>query len=217
MAEATTAPAAPAGNAPPPTALTPGAPPPAPAAAAPVVPAAPVDPKAAAPVTPAAPAEIELKLPDGVKFDDATLKTLKDAAKDLGLDGEKASKVAALVANGQKSLREQALKSHEAQVAGWDKALATDKEFGGADFEVNKVLALKAIEKFATPELRKFLGESGLGSHPELVRVFVRVGKAIAEDSVTGTRSATGKASDDSALLRQIYDHPSSAPTLPKE
>ena len=38
---------------------------------------------------------------------------------------------------------------------------------------------------FATPELKKALNETGFGNHPELVRLFVKIGKSLSEDSFT--------------------------------
>lgn len=81
------------------------------------------------------------------------------------------------------------------QVADWGTATKEDKEIGGEKFEANLTRAKQAMDKFATPELREFLETSGMGNHPELIRVFVKVGAAMSEDSLVtsnekGQRSA---------------------------
>jgi hypothetical protein len=38
------------------------------------------------------------------------------------------------------------------------------------------------VTGFGTPELRTLLNESGLGNHPEVIRMMYRAGKAISED-----------------------------------
>jgi hypothetical protein len=89
----------------------------------------------------------------------------------------------------------QAQAQHDARVAEWEGLTKSDKEFGGAKFDENMVMAKTALKQFGSPELVKLLNDSGLGNHPELVRVFVRAGKAISEDTfVTGGQSAAGKA-----------------------
>jgi hypothetical protein len=59
----------------------------------------------------------------------------------------------------------------------------TDKELGGTALDGNIRLAQSALTKFGTPELRAALDTTGMGNHPEVVRVFTRIGKAMAEDT----------------------------------
>ena len=58
--------------------------------------------------------------------------------------------------------------------------------------DANRAIAAKAIDKFCGPEVRQILEQSGLGNHPALVRAFVRIGKTISEDSISGA-AAGGK------------------------
>lgn len=146
----------------------------------------------------------ELKLPDGVQAGEG-LEKFKGLAKEFGWKGEQAQKVLELFAEQQKaadvSSRAQLDKMH----AGWLESMKADKEIGGADFEANGQLARKAMLRFATPELRTFLNDSGLGNHPELVRLMCRVGKAVAEDSISGSSGAAPGNSDPEKYLRELY------------
>lgn len=111
----------------------------------------------------------------------------KATAKELKLSQEAAQRLADLQV---KALGKQAEQMANVR-AQWLEQTKTDKEFGGEALAENLGVAKKAMEAFATPQLRQLLNESGLGNHPEIVRAFVRVGKAISEDGrvVTGSKS----------------------------
>jgi hypothetical protein len=66
----------------------------------------------------------------------------------------------------------------------WANEAKADKELGGEKFDENLAVAKGALKAFGTPELTQLLNESGLGNHPEVLRMFYRAGKAISEDSV---------------------------------
>lgn len=53
------------------------------------------------------------------------------------------------------------------------------------------------MDKFGSPELKQYLNETGLGNHPELVRIFANIGKAMSEDGlVTGNSGGVKSAAD---------------------
>ncbi len=49
---------------------------------------------------------------------------------------------------------------------------------------MNVELAKRVVDRFGTDPLKKSLSESGLGNHPELVRLLVRIGKSMSEDQL---------------------------------
>lgn len=61
----------------------------------------------------------------------------------------------------------------------WAEASRNDSEFGGDAFATNIKTAIKALDAFGTDELKALLNESGLGNHPEIIRAFYRVGRAM--------------------------------------
>ena len=85
--------------------------------------------------------------------------------------------------------------------AEWVSAARADKEFGGDKLQENLATANKALEAFATPELRAWLVETGAGNHPEVIRAFYRIGQAISEDRFVGGRSSGGAQQD----ARRMY------------
>ena len=109
-------------------------------------------------------------------------------AKELGLSQENAQKVfSAMVPATQKYLRS-SLERHSKE---WAQAAQNDPEFGGVNFNQNVGIAKKAYDAYATPELKKMMAASGLGNHPEFIRMFWRIGKGLQQDhGVAGSASA---------------------------
>lgn len=127
-------------------------------------------------------------LPEGVQVDEEMLGEFKAVAKDLKLSQEQAQRLADLQAKSV-AKQQESLRSVQAQ---WAEQSKSDKEFGGDNLKENLGVAEQALNKFAPPELRQLLKDTGLANHPDMIRTFVRVGKAISEDSkvVAGTRAA---------------------------
>lgn len=126
------------------------------------------------------------ELPEGMELDEALLGKANPLMKELGLNQENAQKAVSFIAEMRQADAQAIATAHEKQVSEWETAAKADKEFGGDKFNENAALARSAVDKLGSPELKTFLDESGLGNHPELVRMFVKVGKAIAEDDPGG-------------------------------
>ena len=74
---------------------------------------------------------------------------------------------------------------------GWLESSKSDKEFGGEKLEQNLGVAKGALDKFGSPELNQLLVSTGLGNHPEVIRLMYRVGAAISQDTfVAGSAPA---------------------------
>lgn len=82
---------------------------------------------------------------------------------------------------------------HQQMVSQWESAARADQEIGGDRFGENLAIAKTAIDKFATPELKQMLDETGVGNHPEMVRAFFRAGKLLQEAPIVGTTTGTGR------------------------
>lgn len=126
----------------------------------------------------------DFKAPDGVTLDTDVLTEFKGVAKELGLDQANAQKLVDIGAKlAQKNTDAFVAKIAEEQTK-WLNSSKADKEFGGDKLAENLGVAKKAMESFATPELRAMLDESKLGNHPEVIRLFYRVGLAISQDKL---------------------------------
>lgn len=146
-----------------------------------------------------APEKYEFKAPDGIKFDDQVIDAFSAVAKDLNLSQDQAQKV---LDNMAPVLASRATEQLKAARVEWVESAKTDKEFGGDGLQANLGVAKKAMEAFATPELRALLNESGLGDHPEVIRLFFRAGKAISEDGFVGGKPG---ASAPTSIAQRMY------------
>lgn len=132
-----------------------------------------------------APEEYEdFELPEGVEVNEEILGEFKPLAKELNLTQEQAQKLV--------SWQAEAAKTHEAGVneyyanlmTEWQESVRSDKEIGGKAFDESVSYAKAALEAFGTAELMEVLETTGMGNHPEFVRVFARMGKAVKEDGI---------------------------------
>lgn len=127
---------------------------------------------------PVVPDSYDLKMPEGVQLDSAAAEEFTAIAKELKLDQAAAQKLADI---GAKMATRQA-EAHAQLVETWTEQVKTDKEIGGDKLDQNLGIARKAIDTFGTPELKALLNSTGLGNHPEVVKLAFKVGKAISED-----------------------------------
>lgn len=119
--------------------------------------------------------------PEGAPLDVAVLTQFEEAARELNLPQDKAQQLIDKMAPVMAARQTEQLAQLRTD---WAAQSSADKEFGGDKLAENLGHAKKALETFATPELKTILNETGLGNHPELVRFMVRAGKAISEDKV---------------------------------
>ncbi|EKT4522792.1 hypothetical protein QEM13_002035 [Pseudomonas putida] len=145
-------------------------------------------------------------LPDGYSISDEQLAAFSPVLKDLGLTQEQADKLVAF--DAQRSLaaaeasQQQAIEFRNKQVGEWETALRNDATFGGANFEANVAVAQQALAAYGTPELSAMLSESGLGTHPEVVRFFHKVGQELSEGKLHRT---TTEVPSEKSLAERMY------------
>jgi hypothetical protein len=146
--------------------------------------------------TTAAPAEVEyaFETPEGVTLDEGDLTEFKTIAKELKLPQADAKKFVDLAVKRETARAE----AYAKQIEDWGTAVKADKELGTPE---NLATAAKAIDTFGTPELKALLNSTGMGNHPEVVRLALRIGKAISEDKVIAGRNGGNPAPRDAASV----------------
>lgn len=151
--------------------------------------------------------DLELKVPEGFEVDAEAMDALKALAKESGLKPEQAQKLVDMHVGVQKALVERADAAIAEHAKAMQAAVKADKEIGGAAFESSLKVAKATLSRFGTPELVAAVDESGLGNHPELIRLLVRVGKATSEDSSAGKHpgGVATPANSEEAHLRAMY------------
>lgn len=127
------------------------------------------------------PESYDFQMPEGIELDKAAADEFSGIARELKLDQAGAQKVADVAAK----MAQRQHDAYAAQVEGWGEAVRADSEIGGANLEQQLPFARDVVDRFGTPELKTLLGPThkggwGLGNHPEVVRVFCRIGKALA-------------------------------------
>lgn len=144
-------------------------------------------PKAGEPVTEGepesqkAPTAYTLTAPEGQTIADGVMDAFRATAKDLDLTNEGAQSILDAVLPKMSEAAQERLDAHRTE---WRDQAKNDDEFGGAGFETNVKIANQALSRFGSEEMKSLLVESGLGDHPEFVRAFYRIGKAISEDTI---------------------------------
>jgi hypothetical protein len=138
--------------------------------------------------------EVQLAFPEGVEVDKAVLGEFKGLIGELGLDSGQAQRFVDLQTRMMTAQRD----AFADTLKGWSDAAAADREIGGPAFAENVAAARTALDKFGTPELRDALTATGMGNHPELVRAFVRIGKAMGDGQfVSGGRETVRRGAAD--------------------
>lgn len=75
------------------------------------------------------------------------------------------------------------------KVAEFRRALALDREIGGANLNKNIRTANIAYTQFADEELQNLLQETGLNCHPKFVKMFYNIGRQMQNDALYGVNA----------------------------
>lgn len=138
-----------------------------------------------------APEKYEFDLGEGVTFDQEAFDAFEPVLRDMDLSQDTASKLLGgytekVLPVLQQRAETQAAEAGQQLVADWAKEALADKEFGGSRLEESKALAARTISRFLPDDaegqqFRTFLNESGLGNHPQMMRMLSRIGRDLAE------------------------------------
>ncbi|EPO8223899.1 peptidase [Providencia rettgeri] len=142
----------------------------------------------------AAPEKYEFTAGEGQELDKEAIAAFEPVARELGLSNEQAQKVVDVYGS---TIMPQIAKQQEAawqkQVTEWAETVKADKELG-SDESIG--YAQKALDQFGSPELNEFLLQ-GFGNHPEFVRIFSKIGKAMSEDGFVSGSSENARSAAD--------------------
>lgn len=145
-----------------------------------------------------APEKYEFKPAEGQELDTAALEQFEPIARELNLTNEQAQKMVDLYGTKiMPMVQQQQAEAWQKTTEQWAADVKADKEIGGDKLTGNLSAAQRALAQFGNPELKEYLEVTGLGNHPELVKAFVKVGKAMSEDGmVTGKESGQRSAAE---------------------
>lgn len=134
-----------------------------------------------------APEKYEFQAAEGVELDTEALKEFEPVARELNLTNEQAQKLVDVYPKILAGVQQRQVEAWQQTTEQWAADVKSDKEIGGDKLPSNLSAAQRALDQFGTPELKTYLNDTGLGNHPDLVKAFVKIGKAMSEDGmVTG-------------------------------
>jgi len=136
------------------------------------------------------PETYEFNMPDGVELDEAKAADFSLMAKDASLTQAQADKFVSLYQKAQADGLEAQQEAWQDQLAAWRDEASSDKEIGGVKFQENIGLAKKGLDVFGNDALKEALNTSGMGNHPEIIRMLTKIGTAVSDDSFVFGKNA---------------------------
>ena len=134
------------------------------------------------------PEKYELAL-EGIELDPEAVEAAEPVFRELNLSNEQANKLMPVAKDFAERTAERTLaqivEAGAAQKKEWHDAFKADPEIGGAKSDETEHLAAKGLDALGYPQghdFRKALTETGFGNHPEMIRVFRRIGEMVGED-----------------------------------
>jgi hypothetical protein len=140
-----------------------------------------------------APEKYAFDLGEGVTFDQDAFEAIEPVLRDMDLSQEAANKIIGgytekVLPVLQQRAETQAAEAGQQLIADWAKETVADKEVGGARLDESKAMAARTISRFLPQneggQFRTFLNESGLGNHPQMMRMMSRIGRELGEAKV---------------------------------
>lgn len=125
-----------------------------------------------------------LNLPEGMEVDEALAAEAFPVFKAAGLTARQANALGEFFGTIRAKEAQQRNEAWVAVNQKWQAEAKSDPEYAAmGGFEAAAALANRAIEKFGTPAFDKALVENGWSNHPEMIRLLVRAGRALADDT----------------------------------
>lgn len=136
----------------------------------------------------AAPEKYELVAPEGFALDADAAALADPVFRELNLTNDQANKLMPVASEFAKRIADQTRQSFMGESAAiqkqWVAEAQSDPVIGGSHWDASIATAGKALDLLGATKdssFRQFLTNSGLGNHPDMIRMFVKVGNAIGE------------------------------------
>lgn len=153
------------------------------------------------------------KVPDAFKLEGQDLTDFKSFAKEQDLTQEQAQKVLDFAGPKIKAMIEQPYKAWNELQTKWQEEVKVDREIGGTKYEqsvkeAGNVFMPSESNPFVKSDaeanaLREALNATGAGNNPAIVRLFVKMGRLLAEPGHFTGKPAPQSRQD--ALLNSMY------------
>lgn len=145
-----------------------------------------------------------LKLPEGSLLPASEIETVAAYAKARGLSNEAAQEVLAQRHDAVKAFHASAMQKFSERATQWINEAKADKSLAGEqgqEFDANTGLAKRALNHFFGKDLDAVLTETGYGNHPAVLRGFLKIAKAMGEDTLAQGVHGGGQPKDAASVL----------------
>lgn len=112
----------------------------------------------------------------GNEFDPGTVETVSEIARSLGMNNDQARD---LMTKGTSLFLKAQERSRMKLSSSWQQQVISDPELGGDNLAETKANARYVMKRFGAPGIREIFEKTGLGNHPDFIRMFNNIGKAI--------------------------------------
>tara|TARA_R110000822_G_scaffold7577_8_gene31102 strand:+ start:602 stop:1264 length:663 start_codon:yes stop_codon:yes gene_type:complete len=158
------------------------------------------------------PETYEYAAPEGVEIDEGTqakLDAFGEEARGMKLSQSQYQSIIEYDTKRSAEAIEAGAAAYTDRINGWADATKKDTELGGEDLNRNLAVAKLGMDTYGTPELASILAAPspenpdglGLGNHPEVIRLFNRVGATLKEsDLIEGDTTVQGESG-----LKKMY------------
>lgn len=149
------------------------------------------------------PEAYELNAPEGLTIDADLLAEATPIFKEAGLSNDQAQAILpaakSLMEKTQQATIQTMIDGGNQQRKAWLDAAKADEQIGGNKWDASLGSAAKALDALGHPEGSEFrtaLNETGFGNHPEMIRIFARLGQMVGEDGDFVRADAGAKVTD---------------------
>ncbi len=130
----------------------------------------------------------DVELGNDFEYDENLLKDFNDLASKYNLSQKGANELMTMAVRLTKQTQDNFAKAlsetTQSQIENYKEMLKSDKEIGGKNLDYSLKVANLAYEKFAPEEVQALLAHSGLNYHPEIVKMFISIGKQMQNDEI---------------------------------
>ena len=139
--------------------------------------------------------------------DSEEMNDFREAAFELGLTQNQAHNLLEKVAENAQN--EQAKHNEALEQAEMQGFKQLQKDWGG-DYDKNMDYARRAFGRYASPEALELMENTGLGNHPEMLKLFSKIGEQLSEEQLLpGNASGFGQSPGDAeSTLRERMNDP---------
>ena len=145
------------------------------------------------------PAGYDLKAPEGAPIQAEVLPEFAKVAHEAGLSKAQAAKLVQWF-GGHAGQQAQAMQAQQAQAM--EQGVATLRQEWGNTFDTNVAAAQRAVRLYGGDDLIKTLNDTGLGSHPAVVKAFANIGKLAQEHGLPAGNGVPGNMTKEMAQAR---------------